>query len=53
MILYVGVGTVIGFHNAGNTALLLLVGALGSLSLIAFGLIVASRFASEEVVGGI
>ena len=53
LILYVGVGAVIGFHNAGNAALLLLVAVLGSLSLIAFGLIVASRFASEEVVGGL
>ncbi len=32
--------------------MLLLVAVLGSLSLIAFGLIVAARFASEEVVGG-
>ena len=53
LILYVGVGAVIGFHNAGSAALLLLVAALGCLSLIAFGLIVASRFASEEVVGGL
>jgi ABC-2 type transport system permease protein len=53
LILYTGVGAVIGFHNAGSAALLLLVGVLGSLSLIAFGLIVASRFASEEVVGGL
>jgi ABC-2 type transport system permease protein len=51
-ILYTGVGTVIHFHNAGSTALLLLVAALGSLSLIAFGLIIAARFASEEVVNG-
>jgi ABC-2 type transport system permease protein len=53
LILYLGVGTVIGFHNAGSSALLLLVAVLGSLSLIAFGLIVAARFASEEVVGGL
>jgi ABC-2 type transport system permease protein len=53
LILYTGVGAVIGFHNAGNAGLLLLVAVLGSLSLIAFGLIVASRFASEEVVGGL
>jgi ABC-2 type transport system permease protein len=52
LILYTGVGTVIHFHNAGSTALLLLVAALGSLSLIAFGLIIAARFASEEVVNG-
>lgn len=53
VILYSGVGAVIGFHNVGSAALLLLVAALGCLSLIAFGLIVASRFASEEVVGGL
>jgi ABC-2 type transport system permease protein len=52
LILYTGVGTVIHFHNAGSTALLLLVAALGILSLIAFGLIIAARFASEEVVNG-
>ncbi len=52
LILYVGVGTVIHFHNTGSTALLFLVAALGSLSLIAFGLIIAARFASEEVVNG-
>lgn len=51
-ILYVGVGTVIHFHNAGSTALLFLIALLGSLSLIAFGLIIAARFASEELVGG-
>jgi ABC-2 type transport system permease protein len=52
-ILYTGIGAVIHFHNAGSTALLLLIALLGSLSLIAFGLIVAARFASEEVVGGL
>jgi ABC-type multidrug transport system permease subunit len=52
LILYSGIGTVIHFHNAGSNALLLLVAVLGCLSLIAFGLIVAARFASEEVVGG-
>ena len=53
LILYVGISQVIHFHNAGSNALLLLVAVLGSLSLIAFGLIVAARFASEEVVGGL
>jgi ABC-2 type transport system permease protein len=53
LILYVGIGQVIHFHNAGSNALLLLVAVLGSLSLIAFGLIVAAYFASEEVVGGL
>jgi ABC-2 type transport system permease protein len=53
LILYTGIGAVIHFHNAGSAALLLLIAVLGSLSLIAFGLIVAARFASEEVVGGL
>jgi ABC-type multidrug transport system permease subunit len=53
IILYTGIGSVIHFHNAGSVALLLLIAVLGSLSLIAFGLIVAARFASEEVVGGL
>jgi ABC-2 type transport system permease protein len=52
LILYIGISRVIHFHNAGSNALLLLVAVLGALSLIAFGLIVAARFASEEVVGG-
>jgi ABC-2 type transport system permease protein len=53
LILCLGVGTVIHFHNAGSNLLLFLVALLGCLSLIAFGLIVAARFASEEVVGGV
>jgi ABC-type multidrug transport system permease subunit len=53
LILYIGISNVIHFHNAGSNALLLLVAVLGALSLIAFGLIVAARFASEEVVGGL
>ncbi|MBV6423600.1 MAG: hypothetical protein NAOJABEB_01399 [Steroidobacteraceae bacterium] len=52
-ILYVGAGFVIGFHSAGNPALLLLVAALGALSLIALGLTIAARFSSDELVGGL
>jgi len=52
-ILYVGVGTIIHFHSAGSTALLLLVATLGALSMIAFGLITAARFSSEELVNGV
>jgi len=48
IILYSGVGWVIHFHNAGSGALLLLVATLGALSLIAFGLIIAARFASAR-----
>lgn len=53
LILYVGISTIIGFHSVGNPALLLLIAVLGALSMIAFGLIVAARFSSEELVGGI
>jgi ABC transporter DrrB family efflux protein len=52
-ILYVGIGTIIGFHSAGNVALLALLLILGALSLIALGLTVAARFSSEELVGGV
>lgn len=52
-LLYAGIGAIIGFHSAGNTLLLALLAALGALSMIALGLIVAARFSSEELVGGV
>jgi ABC transporter DrrB family efflux protein len=52
-ILYAGIGTIIGFHSAGNVALLALLLIVGALSLIALGLTVAARFSSEELVGGV
>ncbi len=52
-ILYAGIGTIIGFHNAGSVALLLLVAVLSALSMIALGLTIAARFSSEELVGGL
>jgi ABC-2 type transport system permease protein len=52
IVLYAGIGTIIGFHSAGNPALLLLLAVLGALSMIALGLTVAARFSSEELVGG-
>jgi len=51
--LYLGVGALIGFHGAGSGLLLLLIAALGALSMIALGLTVAARFSSEEVVNGL
>ncbi len=51
--LYLGVGTLIGFHNSGNVALLLLLLVLGSLSMIALGLTIAARFSSQELVNGL
>jgi ABC-2 type transport system permease protein len=53
IVLYVGIGAIIHFHSAGSIALLLLLAVIGSLSMIALGLTIAARFASEEVVGGL
>ena len=52
-VLYVGIATIIHFHTAGSIMLLLLVAVIGALSMIALGLIVAARFSSEELVGGL
>jgi ABC-type multidrug transport system permease subunit len=52
-ILYVGIGAIIGFHNAGSTPLLILLAVIGALSMIALGLTIAARFSSEELVGGL
>ena len=51
--LYLGISTLIGFHSAGNPLLLFSLLLLGSLSMIALGLTIASRFSSEELVGGL
>lgn len=53
VLLYVGIGAIIHFHSAGSITLLLLLAVIGSLSMIALGLTIAARFASEEVVGGL
>jgi len=53
VILYAGIGTVIGFHSAGSVLLLLLLAVTGALSMIALGLTIAARFSSEELVGGL
>jgi ABC-2 type transport system permease protein len=52
-VLYFGIGAIIGFRNAGSTLLLLLLAVIGALSMIALGLTIAARFASEELVGGL
>jgi ABC-2 type transport system permease protein len=52
-LLYLGISTLIHFHSAGNPLLLLLLLFLSSLSMIALGLTIASRFASEELVSGL
>ena len=53
VLLYVCIGAIIHFHSAGSIGLLLLLAVIGSLSMIALGLTVAARFASEELVGGL
>jgi len=52
-ILFAGVSMIIHFHSAGSLLLVFLVALLGALSMIAFGLIIAARVSSEELVGGI
>jgi ABC-2 type transport system permease protein len=52
-ILYAGIASIIGFHSVGNLALLIAVAILGSTSMIGLGLTIASRFSSEELVGGL
>jgi len=51
--LYAVIAGFIHFHSAGSLALLLLLAVVGSLSMIALGLTIAARFASEELVGGL
>ncbi|HKF97992.1 MAG TPA: ABC transporter permease [Steroidobacteraceae bacterium] len=53
VVLYFGIGAIIGFHNAGSSVLLLLLAVMGALSMIALGLTIAARFSSEELVGGL
>jgi ABC-type multidrug transport system permease subunit len=53
ILLYVVIAAIIHFHSAGSIALLLLLAIVGSLSMIALGLTIAARFASEELVGGL
>ncbi|HXB18760.1 MAG TPA: ABC transporter permease [Steroidobacteraceae bacterium] len=53
VVLYAGIGTIIGFHSAGSVPLLLLLALVGALSMIALGLTIAARFSSEELVGGL
>jgi ABC-type multidrug transport system permease subunit len=52
-LLYIGIATMIRFHSNGSPLLLILLLFMGSLSMIAFGLTIAARFASEELVSGL
>ena len=51
--LYVGMGSIIHFHSAGSLLLLFALAVVAALSMIALGLTIASRFASEELVAGL
>lgn len=42
----------VSFRNEGNVFLLLLIAVLGALAMIAFGFMMAARFASEELANG-
>jgi ABC transporter DrrB family efflux protein len=53
VVLYVGIGAIIGVRSAGSLALLALLAVVGALSMIALGLTIAARFSSEELVGGL
>ena len=52
-LLYLGLSTILHFHSMGNPLLLILLLFMGSLSMIALGLTIAARFASEELVSGL
>lgn len=52
-IIYSGCALFLDFMMLGSALDLLLVGALGGLCMISFGLLVASRTASEELAGGL
>lgn len=53
VLLYIGIASIIHFHSAGSLLLLLVLAVLASLSMIALGLTIAARFASEELVAGL
>jgi len=53
LVLYVGIGSIIHFHSAGSVLLLAGLAVLAALSMIALGLTIAARFASEELVNGL
>jgi len=50
---YIGCDLFIGFYMVGSYWLLMLILLLGSICLISFGLVTASRTSSEEFAGGI
>jgi len=53
VLLYIGIASIIHFHSGGSLLLLFVLAVLASLSMIALGLTIAARFASEELVAGL
>lgn len=50
---FIGTDLIIGFQMAGSYLTLLLVTTLGATSMVALGLLIASRVSSEELAGGL
>jgi len=51
-LIYGVLALLVPFRNEGNVLLLLLIATLGALAMIAFGFMMAARFASEELANG-
>jgi ABC-type multidrug transport system permease subunit len=51
-LLYAALALFVPFRNEGSVLVLLLVAVLGALAMIAFGFMMAARFASEELANG-
>jgi ABC-2 type transport system permease protein len=51
-LIYGVIALLVSFRNEGNVLLLLLIAIMGALSMIAFGFMMAARFASEELANG-
>ncbi len=52
-IVFVGCKTIYGFENRGSYVSLIFICSLGGFSMVALGLLIASRSSSEEFAGGI
>ena len=51
-LIYGALALFVPFRNEGSVLLLLVIGVVGALSMIAFGFMMAARFASEELANG-
>ena len=51
-LIYGALALFVPFRNEGSVLLLLLIGVVGALAMIAFGFMMAARFASEELANG-